>query len=149
MSEVRFYHLTSSSAEVALPQLLGKTLERDKRALVKLTDAEVVDRWNEHLWAYDEASFLPHGSIKDAEPETQPIFLTHVDENPARAEYLFLIGPADREDLAAFDMTAILFDGHDEEALTWARGRWSSLKDAGLERSYWQQDENGRWGKKA
>ena len=149
MTEVRFYHLNASNAEKALPQLLQKTLERDKRALVKLPDAEAVDRWNEHLWAYDDGAFLPHGSIKDEDPETQPIFLTHVDENPARAEYLFLLGPADREDLETFDMTAILFDGSDETTLGWARSRWLSLKESALERTYWQQNPAGRWAKKS
>ena len=114
MSEVRFYHLTATKADTALPQLLEKTLERNKQALVKLADEEAVQHWNDHLWAYEDGCFLPHGSIKDAEPETQPIFLTHVDENPAHAEYLFLVGGADREDLTPFDMTAILFDGQDE-----------------------------------
>lgn len=148
MPEVRFYHLTKSSAKQALPQLLEKTLERDKRGLVKLPDDDAVEQWNEFLWDYTEGGFLPHGSTKDPEPETQPIFLTQADENPARAEYLFLVEGADRQDLESFDMTAILFDGSDEAAVGWARGRWKQLRETALELSYWQQDENGRWAKK-
>lgn len=148
MPEVRFYHLTKSTAKQALPQLLEKTLERDKRALVKLPDDDAVRQWNEYLWDHSEGSFLPHGSIEDPEPETQPIFLTHADENPARAEYLFLVEGADRQDLDAFDMCAILFDGTDETAVGQARGRWKQLRETAADLTYWQQDEGGKWGKK-
>ncbi len=148
MPEVRFYHLTKSSAQDALPKLLEKTLERDKRALVKLPDEDAVHTWNEHLWDYEPGCFLPHGSIKEPDPDTQPIFLTHADENPGRAEYLFLIGGADCQDLEAFDMCAILFDGSDEAAVGWARGRWKQLRETALDLTYWQQDERGKWGKK-
>lgn len=145
MPEVRFYHLIGSKAAQVVPKLLEKTLQRDKRALVKLPDEDAVQTWNEALWKYEQGAFLPHGSIQDPDPDTQPIFLTHVDENPARAEYLFLIDGADCQDLEAFDMTAILFDGADEGAVGWARGRWKQLRETALALSYWQQDATGRW----
>lgn len=148
MPEVRFYHLTTSTAKQAVPKLLSKTLLRGKRALVKLPEEEAVHTWNEHLWAYEADSFLPHGSIKDPDPDTQPIFLTHADENPGRAEYLFLIEGADRQDLEGFEMTAVLFEGADEAAVGWARGRWRQLRETALELSYWQQDEKGHWANK-
>ena len=149
MPEVRFYHLTATTAQQALPKLLEKTLERDKRAVVKLPDEDSVTQWNEYLWSHDPGSFLPHGSIKDPDPDTQPIFLTHVDENPGRAEYLFLAEGAKREDLSLFDMCAILFNGNDEEAVAEARRTWKALREQAYELTYWQQDENGKWGKNA
>ena len=72
MSEVRFYHLTTAKAEQALPQLLEKTLARQKTAVVKLADEDAVHHWNEYLWAYGRGSFLPHGSIKDADLKPSP-----------------------------------------------------------------------------
>ena len=148
MPEVRFYHLTTSSARVALPKLLEKTLERGKRALVKCRNEDAVHSWNEHLWDYAQSCFLPHGSIKDPDPDQQPIFLTQANENPNGADYLFLVDGADRQDLEAFEICALLFDGRDAALLNWVRERWQELGATDLERSYWQQDAGGKWVKK-
>jgi DNA polymerase-3 subunit chi len=40
MSEIGFYHLTRSTLEQALPQLLGRTLAAGERAVVLCPDAE-------------------------------------------------------------------------------------------------------------
>jgi len=42
-----------------------------------------------------------------------------------------------------------LFDGDDEGAVSAARAHWSEAKEKGLEATYWQADEHGRWAKKA
>ena len=42
-----------------------------------------------------------------------------------------------------------MFDGNDEEALARARADWKKAKESGLAATYWQQDEDGRWQKKA
>jgi len=41
-----------------------------------------------------------------------------------------------------------MFSGHDPDAVTEARAAWRVLRD-GNEVTYWQQDEQGRWAKKA
>ena len=43
MTDVRFYHLTSTSLEAALPQMLEKTLERGQRAVVIAGSEERVE----------------------------------------------------------------------------------------------------------
>ena len=43
----------------------------------------------------------------------------------------------------------LMFDGHDEEALTAARAAWTAVKDAGLKAVYWAQNDGGGWMKKA
>jgi DNA polymerase-3 subunit chi len=42
-----------------------------------------------------------------------------------------------------------LFDADDDEAVAAARVHWSAAKERGLETTYWQADERGRWAKKA
>ena len=42
-----------------------------------------------------------------------------------------------------------IFDGHDIDAVVRAREAWAVAKEQGLTVSYWQQDEGGRWQKKA
>ena len=52
-------------------------------------------------------------------------------------------------DIAAYQRIAILFDGTDVEALAIARDQWRKVKEDGHEATYWQQDERGRWQRKA
>ena len=96
-TEVNFYHLTRSSLEDALPRLLAKTLQAGERAVVMLGSPERVDALNTHLWTYDPNGFLPHGAAKDGDAERQPVWLTHLDENPNGAAFLFVADHARSE----------------------------------------------------
>ena len=147
MTDVRFYHLTRTALEAALPQMLERTIERDQRAIVMTGSAERTEALNAHLWTYRDRSFLPHGSERDGQAADQPIWLTTKTENPNGAQVLFLTDGARRDGLGSFEICAILFDGNDAEAVQAAREQWRGLKDAGHELTYWQQDERGRWAK--
>ena len=149
MTEVRFYHLTRTALENALPQMLEKTLERGQRAVVIAGSEERVEALNAWLWTYEERGFLPHGSARDGHAEQQPVWLTAEDENPNGARVLFLTDGASAESLADYELCAILFDGRDETAVGAARDRWRGLKEAGHEVTYWQQDDRGRWAQQA
>jgi len=48
-----------------------------------------------------------------------------------------------------FRLACELFDGHDEEAVTAARERGQSYKQAGHAMTYFQQDQAGKWEEKA
>ncbi len=146
--EISFYHLTRTTLEAALPQMLEKTLERGQRAVVRAGSAERVEALNGWLWTYKDRGFLPHGSAKDGHAAVQPIWLTEQDERPNGAQVLFLTDGAESEELADFERCAVLFDGNDESALSKARTQWSGLKDAGHDLTYWQQNDEGRWEKK-
>lgn len=148
MAEVRFYHLSSTSLESALPKLLEKTLERGKRAVVMARSDERVEALCAHLWSYDDRSFLPHGTRRDGFATHQPIWITERDENPNEADYLFLTDGAASEQMAEFEICALLFDGRDAEALQAARAEWKRCKDLQLAMTYWQQDDQGFWKKK-
>ncbi len=147
-SEINFYHLTRSSLEDALPRLLVKTLQAGERAVVLLGSPERVDALNTHLWTYDPNSFLPHGSAREGEADRQPIWLTHLDENPNGATFLFVADRARSERLDDYKRCFELFDGRDEQAVADARERWKAYKAAGHTVIYWQQT-NGGWEKKA
>lgn len=147
MAEVNFYHLTRSTLDEVLPELLEKTLARGWRAVVLAGSAERVEALNQQLWTYRGDSFLPHGSAKDGNAEHQPIWLTHVDEQPNAAEVLFLLDGAVTTQLTVFQRVCELFSDVDAEAVTAARGRWKDYQAAGHTLSYWQQGERG-WEKK-
>ena len=148
MTEVRFYHLTRSTLERALPQMLEKTLERGQRAVVLAGSPERVEALNAHLWTYHDRSFLPHGSAKDGHDEDQPVWLGDRDKRPNQAEVLFLTDQARSEKVGDYALCAVLFDGKDPDAVAASRDQWRALKDAGHDVTYWQQDEGGKWEKK-
>ena len=148
-TEVNFYHLTRSSLEDALPRLLVKTLQAGERAVVMLGSAERVEAINAHLWTYDQDSFLPHGSVRDGEADRQPVWLTHLDENPNGAAFLFLADRARSDRIADYKRCFELFDGRDEEAVSDSRDRWRAYKAAGHTLVYWQETPTGGWDKKA
>ncbi len=147
MTEVFFYHLQRSSLDQALPDLLEKTLARGWRAVVRASSPERVEALNGLLWTYSRDGFLPHGSRADGFAERQPVWLTDQDENPNRAEVLFLVDGAEAAEFGGYNRVCDLFDGNDEAAVTAARERWRRAKAAGHDLTYWQQGPRG-WQKK-
>lgn len=145
MTDIRFYHLTRTSLERALPRMLERTLERGQRAVVLAASEDRVEALNAHLWTYGDRSFLPHGSAKDGHAEMQPVWLAAEDGNPNGAQVLFLTDGAASERLGEFELVAELFDGNDAAAVAAARERWQAYKAAGHAVTYWKQDERGRW----
>lgn len=148
MTDIGFYHLTRSGLDQALPQLLQKTLGAGKRALVILGSEERVRWFDDFLWTFDSASWMPHGSARDGDPEMQPVWLDVTDANPNKAEFLFLADGGVSERISEFERCFDLFVGQDEDAVAQARSRWKDLKEAGHDLTYWQQGERG-WEKKA
>ena len=148
-TEVNFYHLTKSSLEDALRRLLHKTLQAGERAVVMVGSPERVDALNTHLWAADPNGFLPHGSARDGEADRQPVWLTHLDENPNGAAFLFVADRARSEKVGDYKRCFELFDGGDESAVADTRERWRQCKAVGHTVVYWQQTASGGWEKKA
>ncbi len=147
MSEVGFYHLTRTSAEQALPRLLGRTLAAGQRAVVLCGSAARVSALDDVLWASADPDWLPHGTARIGEADLQPIWLTDVAEAPNGARYLFLVDGRET-DTAEFKRVFDLFDGRDEEAVQAARRRWAAAKVAGHQVTYWLQGVGG-WERKA
>jgi DNA polymerase-3 subunit chi len=80
----------------------------------------------------------------------EPVVISGSADNPNGAAIRFLVERAPLpEDIAAYERVVIMFDGHDDEAVAEARDHWKTLKGLGLAGTYWQQDEDGRWNKKA
>jgi DNA polymerase-3 subunit chi len=148
-AEIYFYHLERRTLEQVLPTLLERSLERGWRAAVQAASEERVEALNTLLWTYREDSFLPHGMARDGSPHSHPIYLTTEDDNPNNATVRFLVDGAELEDASPYDRVVYVFDGRDEEAVARARGAWQAAKANAHDVSYWQQDADGRWQKKA
>jgi DNA polymerase III subunit chi len=149
MTEVLFYHLTRQPLDKVLPGLLEKTLERGWRAVVQAGSRERVEALDALLWTYADDSFLPHGTARDGLNDQQPVFLTTSEENPNGAGVRFLVDGAEAAELGGYTRVVYIFDGRDDDALAKARAEWKRVKGAGYAVTYWQQNEQGRWEKKA
>jgi DNA polymerase III subunit chi len=150
MTEIRFYHLERRKLEDALPALLEEALAADARVVIEAPSPELIDALDERLWTYSDDSFLPHGTQRDGEPETQPIYLTNGPENPNGATWRVLVGGAAclsllGADASEYERIVLMFDGADPDARAAAREQWTEIKSAGRTPTYWRQDDTGRW----
>ncbi len=152
MTEVWFYHLETQSLDAVLPVLLQRSLARGWRASVQATSVERLQALDTVLWTYDDASFLPHAMKQDGNAGLQPVLLTDDAENPNGAALRIFVdraavGPA----LVGqnYERAVLMFDGRDDEAVADARRQWSALKADGHGVTYWQQNDEGRWEKRA
>ena len=151
MTEIGFYHLTRTTEEAALPQLLGRTLAAGERAVVLCRTAARVTALDDALWACAQPDWLPHGTAADGDADLQPVWLTTTDAEggiaPNGARFLFLVDGAETARLGDFVRVFDLFDGGDPDAVTAARTRWSAARAAGHALTYWQQGARG-WERK-
>ena len=146
MGEFRFHHLERRRIDQALAELLERVYAKGERIVVRAASIEAVEAVNDHLWTYQDASFLPHGAASDGDATTQPIFLTDGVENINSATVLIVLSGAQTGlDDPAFDRVIRLFDGRDEEAIAEARCEWKRLKDEGRSISYWRESDDGGW----
>jgi len=148
MSEVLFYHLEGQPLERVLPQLLEKTLGRGWRAVVETSSRERAEAIDALLWTYRDDSFLPHGVAGGEADPDQPVLIAMDDANANAATVRFFVDRAVPQATEGYNRLVYLFSGHDPEAVTEARVAWKALQ-AGNELTYWQQDDSGRWVKKA
>jgi DNA polymerase-3 subunit chi len=148
--EILFYHLQRRPLEAVLPQLLERSLQRGWRVVVEAVTPERMAALDDHLWTYADDSFLPHASEREAGVADEPVVLTTGNGNPNGATVRFLVEgaplPQRMDDLHRL---VVMFDGNDDTALAAARAAWAELKTGGHRPTYWQQDDDGRWQKKA
>jgi DNA polymerase III subunit chi len=153
MTEILFYHLQRQPLERVLPLLLEKTLERGWKAIIRFGSAERLAALDDTLWTWRDISFLPHGTHVEGQGGNQPIYLTLQNERPNEAEVLFLVDGAALNDETLnntpYTRIVLMFDGNDEAQLNEARASWKQVTALSLTATYWQQDENDKWIKKA
>jgi DNA polymerase-3 subunit chi len=148
MAEVLFYHLEVRPLESVLPQLLEKTLERGWRAVVESGSPQRAEALDQLLWTYRDDSFLPHGLSGEDNDALQPVLITTEPVNPNEASVRFYVDRAVPMSADGYRRIVYMFSGHDPEAVAEARQAWRALRD-GNEVTYWQQEADGRWVKKA
>ncbi|BBF82361.1 DNA polymerase III subunit chi [Asticcacaulis excentricus] len=147
MTQVWFYHLERTPLKAALPDLLEKTLQKGWKAYVLGAAGETLEGLDQHLWAYRDEAFLPHGLESEPQAARQPVLLGDSGGNANGAEVLFSVSAMNLPELSPYQRCLILFEGHDETHLNWARAQWKTLKAQNLDLAYWKQNDAGRWEK--
>ncbi len=148
MTEILFYHLETQPLERVLPQLLEKTLERGWRAVVETSSSERAAALDAMLWTYRDDSFLPHAMAGDETDHDQPVLIATGDGNANAANVRFYVDRSVPQSGDGYERLVYMFSGHDPDAVSEARVAWQALKP-GNALTYWQQDDAGRWVKKA
>lgn len=148
MGVVMFYHLTRSSVDETLMQLLPRALGQGWRVMIRGTEAEALVRLDAQLWLAEADPFLPHGLQGGPHDADQPVLLGQ-GEITNDAKGLFLLDGAETSAAEArgLERVWLLFDGGDGAALARARTQWKALTEAGVAAQYWSE-ESGRWEKK-
>ena len=143
MAEIRFYQLLRTPLEGALPKLLERLRSLDARCLVVAPTRERVEALDLLLWTYDPPGFLPHGSAAIGFAADQPIWLTHLDENPNGANAVLLVEGATIAAPDRFEHCLDIFDGADPDAVAAARERYRDWRTKGHALKYFKQTEQG------
>ncbi len=147
MPELWFYHLERTRIDDALPELLLKLQSRGGRAVVTSPEEGRLAHLDQHLWTFRDDSFLPHGLASGPLPEDQPILLSETADKLNQASMLFCLDGADPGELDGWERVVVMFEASDETTLAKARALWSRYKESDILRSYWKQNEQGRWEK--
>ncbi|MCY1383990.1 DNA polymerase III chi subunit, HolC [compost metagenome] len=105
---------------------------------------------DDHLWTYSDEGFLPHVTALEADAAQNPVVLTTQAHNPNAAQVRVCAdGVRIPDAMQDYERVVLIFDGDDPEALAAAREDWKKARASGHAASYWQQDDAGRWEKKA
>ncbi|MEG3180711.1 DNA polymerase III subunit chi [Sphingomonas sp. LT1P40] len=145
--QVDFYHLTITPVERALPGIAVKVVESGGRLLVVSGDATQRARIDHSMWTWQAESFLPHAQAGTGDDAIQPVLIGEAVEAANGARFVALIDGIWREEALTFDRAFHFFDA---DRIVEARTAWKALADRdGLDRRYFKQDENGRWGQAA
>jgi len=147
---VLFYHLTQRPLADTLRTLLEKSLANGWRVAVRGTNATALAQLDEALWLGPKDGFLPHGLKGGTSDAMQPVLLQTDAGIVNGAVCVMAVQGAQvaPEEVGALERVCILFDGHDDAAVSEARGQWKALTGAGVAAQYWSE-ESGRWEKKA
>lgn len=148
MTEIRFYHLQQDTTTRAVPDILGKAVEKGLKVLLKLPNQDRVNFYDEWLWRFNPESFLPHAKNGDPMPEKQPVWLDTGDTAPNAATMALVIEESELPPIGSFDLVCFIFDSENHDRLQRARSLWGQLKQTpDLTLTYWKQKDSGGWAK--
>lgn len=145
MGRVDFYRLSRDPVQKVLPALATRLLDQGERLLIVGASAMQRQEIDSALWSHQPASFLPHGAAGSADAASEPIVIAGTWDVPAinKARNVAIADGQWHDDALSFDRVFLLFD---DSHIQDARVTWKNLAQAeGVERHFWQQNDQGRW----
>ena len=147
--KVSFYNISIGIFDKTVARLLNKIYTFDNNAVLLLKNEQQIEFYNSLLWTFSSGVFLPHGCSKDyGDYKSQPICLTAVVENPNDSDIIVNLTDKVITDESTFKNIIDIFDGNDANNVSNAQNRWKDYKNKAYTMVYWQQNEQGVWGKK-
>ena len=146
MTEIRFYHLTKSRSQDALPALLQKVIDMDIKSDVIISgDAS---EFSNKLWeSSTENKFIANDYGDDIDEQSPVAIYSNVGVNAEKLRKTrFFIDEISPELMVGADLNCFMFNGNDERILGNARALWKDL--AGIDEYklvYYHQNDNGVW----
>lgn len=145
MGRVDFYRVGRDPVQKLLPAVATKLLDTGERLLIVAASAMQRQDIDMALWAHSPTSFLPHGHAGSEQAEREPILISGEFLNiaPNGAGNIALADGVWHDGALDFQRIFLLFD---DSRINEARETWRILKNVeGVERHFWQQDDQGRW----
>ena len=146
MPEIRFYHLTKSRIDDALPALLQKVIDMGIKSDVIISGD--VNEFSTNLWESGSGnSFIANDTGDDITTQTPVAIYSNVGLNTeSLRKTRFFVDEISTELMAGADLNCFMFNGNDERILTNARALWKDLADKDeFKLVYYHQNDNGVW----
>lgn len=150
MQQFSIYHTAEGLFYKTICLLVEKSYLSDFRIILLTSDLEAQESLNKLLWTYSKKQFIPHGSKLDSLPEKQPVYITHVLENPNKANVLIIVAPFDIEEIFSkknyinhFQRVIIIYDSLDNIDLVIKTINESTESTPTID--CYKQSPNGTW----
>ncbi len=145
MGRVDFYRVGRDPVQKLLAAVAAKLLDQGERLLIVAASAMQRQEIDAGLWSHQPTSFLPHGPVGSDHAVHEPILISgeFLDSAPNGARNIALADGVWHQGALDFQRIFLLFD---DSRIQEARETWRILKSVdGVERHFWQQDDQGRW----
>lgn len=130
MQKADFYILNASDPLPFLGRLIDKLYKTGHKAYVHCDNAAMAENLDDFLWAFDEASFIPHQILAPEMEELPPVILGSDPKAPYPYENLIIFGDSLPETFPIYPRILYVVS---EPYKAKAREYYSHLKEQGYE----------------
>lgn len=129
-TRVEFINLGQAGAplETAVARLAAYHFAAGARVLITALGQAQAGRLDEALWAFDPASFIPHGVSPAMDEADEPVLITTGEPNPNQAEVLIMARPLEPPPLGDFRLIIDFVPAGQGPELEEARARYKALQ---------------------
>lgn len=119
-----------ATAEQAVPRLAAYYHEQNLRVLILAVDQARAQKWDELLWSFEPASFLPHARAEAPQAPDEPVLITTELVNLNKAQVLILADQGREVSPEAFGRVVELIPLEEGPNLEACRERFRNYRNA-------------------